>query len=254
MKNAAILIVTVYVLALCTLTVPVVWLSFQFPGPLPGPSEWYGVFVEETFWMFLGVMVLGQIVLLLVPIKVGNQRPTRRRSVYLPIIAAGFFAACLFFAVILALLEFFQKSLIEVEWHGWTAVGVGVVFWIGWTIVFFRITRDREPRDVVSRQCRHLLQGSALALLVAVPTHIIARQREYCCAGFGTFVGIALGIAVMLMAFGPGVLFLYADRWRRLHPKPEPIPTTTSLKVLEPTSVVENNSFQPPATGPWDES
>jgi hypothetical protein len=23
------------------LTVPVVWLSFQFPGPLPDPSEWY---------------------------------------------------------------------------------------------------------------------------------------------------------------------------------------------------------------------
>lgn len=54
-------------------------------------------------------------------------------------------------------------------------------------------------------------------MLVAVPAHMVARCRDYCCAGFYVFVGITFGIAVMLLAFGPGVYFLYAARWRRLH-------------------------------------
>jgi hypothetical protein len=34
-----------------------------------------------------------------------------------------------------------------------------------------------------------------------------------------TFVGLTLGISVMLLSFGPAVFFLYAERWRRLHPE-----------------------------------
>ncbi len=35
-----------------------------------------------------------------------------------------------------------------------------------------------------------------------------------------TFIGLSLGISVMLFSFGPAVFFLYVDRWRRLHPGP----------------------------------
>jgi hypothetical protein len=63
-----------------------------------------------------------------------------------------------------------------------------------------------------------MLRGSILELLVAVPTHIVARSRDYCCAGFMTFIGLSLGISVMLFSYGPAVFFLYVDRWRRLHP------------------------------------
>ena len=65
-----------------------------------------------------------------------------------------------------------------------------------------------------------MLRGSILELLVAVPTHIVARSRDYCCAGFMTFIGLTLGISVMLFSYGPAVFFLYVDRWRRLHPAP----------------------------------
>jgi hypothetical protein len=75
-----------------------------------------------------------------------------------------------------------------------------------------------EPRDFVSRLCKSLLKGSILELLVAVPTHIVARCRDYCCAGAMTFVGLTLGMSVMLFSFGPGIFFLFAARWRRLHP------------------------------------
>jgi len=60
-----------------------------------------------------------------------------------------------------------------------------------------------------------LLRGSILELLVAVPSHIIVRQRNECCAPIVTFWGIVTGISVMLLSFGPGVLFLFAARVRR---------------------------------------
>jgi hypothetical protein len=31
-------------------------------------------------------------------------------------------------------------------------------------------------------------------------------------------VGITFGLSIMLLSFGPGVFFLFAERWRRLHP------------------------------------
>jgi hypothetical protein len=58
-------------------------------------------------------------------------------------------------------------------------------------------------------------------LLIAVPTHIVARCRDYCCAGFMTFLGLTMGVSVMLFAFGPALLFLFAERWKRLHPTPD---------------------------------
>jgi len=35
----------------------------------------------------------------------------------------------------------------------------------------------------------------------------------------GTFWGIATGISVMLLCFGPGVFFLFAERCRKLKPR-----------------------------------
>jgi hypothetical protein len=62
-----------------------------------------------------------------------------------------------------------------------------------------------------------VLAGSVAELLVAVPCHVYARDKDYCCAGFSTFAGLATGLAVMLFAFGPGVFFLFAARVKRLH-------------------------------------
>jgi hypothetical protein len=58
-----------------------------------------------------------------------------------------------------------------------------------------------------------------LELLVAAPTPIVVRRRDCCCAGFLRFCGIVFGVAVMLLSFGPGVFFLFVDRWKRVHPQ-----------------------------------
>ena len=72
----------------------------------------------------------------------------------------------------------------------------------------------------LKRATRWLLRGSILELLVAVPSHVIVRRRDDCCAPAGTFWGIATGISVMLLCFGPGVFFLFVERCRRLKPNP----------------------------------
>jgi hypothetical protein len=94
-----------------------------------------------------------------------------------------------------------------------------VLFWLVWGLVFYHVTRNDESETFTQRVTRWLLRGSILELLVAVPSHIIVRQRGDCCAPIATFWGIVTGISVMLLSFGPGVLFLFAARIRQRQPK-----------------------------------
>ena len=81
------------------------------------------------------------------------------------------------------------------------------VIWGFWGIVFY--TYSKRALNVVDSAVRWLIRGSVLELLIAVPCHIIVRQREWCCAQYVSAYGIAAGIAIMLLAFGPSALFLY---------------------------------------------
>ncbi len=102
-------------------------------------------------------------------------------------------------------------------------------FWAIWAMIFHRFLKADSPDALLDRLTRWLLRGSVLELLVAVPSHIIVRRREDCCAPIGTFWGIAMGISVMLLCFGPGVFFLFAERCERLRPKSREGPATTPL-------------------------
>ena len=98
-------------------------------------------------------------------------------------------------------------------------IGLLLLFWLAWGLVFYLVTREDEPDALLQRTTRWLLRGSILELLVAVPSHILIRQREECCAPFLSFWGIVTGISVMLLSFGPGVLFLFARRIRERQPR-----------------------------------
>ena len=183
-------------------------------------AECVKVYGTWIYWVLLAVLVLCQAGLLLIPLRVAGGRPTSRKHVFLPIIVSGFLVALLALGVIGSLNEFAQaKTVWDAKWERWGALVVFLATWVAWSVVFCRITRHDEPKSVLLRQCRRLLQGSVITLLVTVPTHIVARWRGYCCAGFSTFLGITFGIAVMLACFGPAVYFLYAERWRKLHPR-----------------------------------
>jgi hypothetical protein len=82
----------------------------------------------------------------------------------------------------------------------------------------------RRSSDPVTRVVSWLLRGSVLELLIAVPCHIIARRRDECSAPQMTSFGIATGIAIMLLSFGPSVLLLYKKRLDE-YPRKAKMPT-----------------------------
>jgi len=84
------------------------------------------------------------------------------------------------------------------------------VAWLFWGIVFYFFLRNSSR--VVTRILSWLLTGSVLELLIAVPCHVIVRRRHDCSAPAATSFGIVTGIAIMLLSFGPSVLFLYKKR------------------------------------------
>ncbi len=223
MKRWAWVVAGLYLLILVALTVPVTALAFfstKVDGGQPKLGDIVLIYSNWPYWLWVGVMVLSQAALLSVPVRVASRRPMAHRSLWLTVGAAGLMMGALAVGAIYSVYEFIFREKGPANWLGWLALAAGLVIWCAWTVLFFRSSRDGDPTDAVSRQCRLLLKGSILELLIAVPTHIVARSRDYCCAGFMTFLGLTMGISVMLFSFGPAVFFLYADRWKRLHPQP----------------------------------
>jgi hypothetical protein len=215
MKRWAVLVVILYFLLLVALTSPLFLIAFY---PRSNARDAISVMFEWMYWAGLGVMVLAQAAMLVVPVELSVGRPIAQRSVLWTILASGLMVGVLGAGAAISIDEFFRR---EKAGTGdailpWAAL---LVLWAAWSLVFYRSGRGAAAMDVVTRQCRYLLKGSILELLVAVPTHIVARARDYCCAGVMTFLGIAFGVAVMLFSFGPGVFFLFAARWKRLHPQ-----------------------------------
>jgi hypothetical protein len=216
MKRWAVLVILLYLLILVALTVPLIAIAFYPSASAPTAFE---PLVEVGYWAALAVFVAAQAVMLLVPVQISLGRPASQRSVLWPILASGLMMAILATGAAVSLNEFFRKDKAGAGGDALLPWAVLLVFWAGWSLVFHRTSRGAAAADVVTQQCRYLLKGSILELLVAVPTHIVARARDYCCAGFYTFLGIAFGVSVMLFSFGPGLFFLFAARWKKLHPQ-----------------------------------
>jgi len=216
MKKWAWMVAGLYAAALLVLTLPAAWLAFV---PHSNVKDVVSVFICWPYWLWLVVMGLSQFALLAVPVKVASLRPVSKGPIWRTVLAGGLMAGGLAAGAFLSIYEFIMRDQGNGRWILWTAIGMGVGVWIIWALIFSRLGRKCEPSDMVSRQCRALLKGSILELLIAVPTHIVARYRDYCCAGFLTFIGLTMGVSVMLFAYGPAVFFLFAARWKRLHPQ-----------------------------------
>jgi len=214
MKRVALVVILLYAAALVALTWPI--LTMCFWGESYHVTD---VFGEGIYWLFVAVMVAGQALLLVVPVQFASRRPASQRSLLWPVLVSGLMAGSLVLAAIAAVMEFVQRDqALGSAWVGWSAVAAGLITWLAWSVLFYRAHRGASAQDVLTRHCRLMIQGSILEFLVAVPTHIVARHRHYCCAGVYTFAGIAVGTAVMLLAYGPAVFVLFANRWQKLHP------------------------------------
>jgi len=226
MKRWAVIVAVLYALMLGVLALPFVLAAFfplmSFPNTredLKAVAEFYGAW---QFWLWLAVMGLAQAAMLAVPVRLASRRPMTRRPLALTVLASALMMGGLVTGAIFSLCEFaFAGQVLDKSSDSLIPLlplGMGAAGWCGWALIFFRLSRTTEPQDFVSRLCRSLLKGSILELLIAVPTHIVARCRDYCCAGAMTFIGLTLGMSVMLFSFGPGVFFLFVARWWRLHP------------------------------------
>jgi hypothetical protein len=251
MKRWAVLVVVLYAIWLLILTTPLLLLfGIHNAGSLTwrqsiGLQEVRDLVLHWSYWLWLAVMLAGQALLLLVPIAAAEGRPVRRRRLLVPVVTASFFMAnlallCAFmgdhaFELLKRGAEANENQALAVPGvaQGMTAVGLSsrsglfevliilgliAIFWMLWGIVFLRGSRDDDPDSLSRRAVRWLVRGSILELLVAVPTHVVVRHRDDCCAPFATFWGIVCGLTVMLMSFGPGVFFLFVARARRLKP------------------------------------
>src|SRR5439155_23417717 len=109
--------------------------------------------------------------------------------------------------------EYFR---IGTDLAAWTVIGAGLAGWAWWSIIFALIAFHRGPASIGMKLHRALIAGSVLELLIAVPTHVIVRRRPECCAGFGTGLGLCLGVGVMFVSFGPSVLLLFHRRRKQI--------------------------------------
>ena len=211
------MVAALYAAELLVLTVPAGMLAY---APNVKLGEAIQVFVWWPYWLWLALMLVSQFTLLAVPVRVASLRPVTHGPVWRTLLAGGLMAGCLVAGAFLSIYEFVMRDQVAGNRWIWVAIALAALSWCVWALVFSRLSRRQSPMDLVSRQCRCLLKGSVLELLIAVPTHIVARYRGYCCAGFLTFIGLTMGVSVMLFAYGPAVFFLFVERWKRLHPVP----------------------------------
>ena len=258
MKRWAFLTVLLYGVMLALLAMPLMLVAgleyssqtrrWTLATDLP---NWLEVYRQWMFWLWLVVLLAGQALLLLVPLDLARERPVSRRKLRVPVVTAGFLLGltgltgllsllCLLFGdwgvaviwwsaerseeivdAIPALKQMFLNAGFKPDdefFTVFTIIGLIAASWMIWGLIFYRATREDDAASLSARATRWLLRGSILNLLVAVPTHVVVRHRDDCCAPAATFAGIVTGISVMLLSFGPGVLFLFAARRRRLQP------------------------------------
>jgi hypothetical protein len=236
MKRWAALTVLIYALALLVLTSPVSWIAFgRWAGTGVSWHKVVRIYLHWYYWVWLGVLVAGQALLLLLPVRIAQRRLPARRPLIIPVTVTAFFLANLLFAGLVSILcaDFKEDGLDVFGYYlpfkenqvapthfslELGAVLTLLAFWLVWAVIFRSFAKTDKPDALLQRSTRWLLRGSLLELLVAVPSHIIVRRREDCCAPLGTFWGIVTGISIMLLCFGPGVFFLFVERMRKLRP------------------------------------
>src|ERR1035441_10584997 len=109
MKRWALVVVVLYLLILVVLTVPVTLLAF---APKNNAKEVAEVYLDFPYWLWVGVMVLGQAALLVVPVRIPSRRRVTRRSLLLPIATAGLMMGGL---AVGAMFSLYESALRDME-------------------------------------------------------------------------------------------------------------------------------------------
>jgi hypothetical protein len=214
MRKWGIVITVFYALIVLGLIVP--GAVFLLGGDF---SKWSGfvrgvqdAYKEWMFWIPAGAVLASQALLLFLSVDTSQKRLKPRAHILVSCAVTAILTAFLTSAVIWSLGftirgDEFWSSFLEKEANILSFWGA---LWLLWGILFYFYFRNSTA--VVTRLISWLLKGSVLELLIAVPCHVIVRRRHDCSAPLATSFGIATGLAIMLLSFGPSVLFLYKKR------------------------------------------
>lgn len=215
MKRAALIIVFVYGLILLAFTLPAITLSFWGTET---EADSMAIFGQAYYWAWLIIMMAGQAAFLVVPVRAAGNRPVTRKSLIWPVAAASLAMGILMAGFVFVVGELISNTPLN-RTTQFIALAELFLMWLLWALIFSRWSAGEDKRSFIKKLRRAIYIGSILELFIAVPSHLIARQRTYCCAGADTFIGLAFGFSVMLFSFGPGIFFLYADRIKNLKTK-----------------------------------
>ena len=213
MRKWGILISLLYAGILMVVLIPSASLLFK------APESWHkfvgelrDAYGEPVLWILIAVVLASQASLLFLSVDTSHKRLKPRAHIAISSAVAGALTALLFSAMIwsvgfAARGDDFWSRLFDHEINIFLFWGA---LWLFWGVVFFMYLRNSS--DAVACVVSWLLRGSVLELLIAVPCHVIVRRRHDCSAPLVTSFGIVTGIAIMLLAFGPSVFFLYKKR------------------------------------------
>lgn len=217
MARWALWTILLYIILVIIIFVPLLhWLAFLGDASFVDSLKLY---ISWEFWFFFCVFVLIQAGLLLIPVKMADESYQPRRHIRIPIAATGLAFSIILIGIIWSILMAIWGDDAWARVYPWASLCFVAISWLIWSILFYRWWRSTEPQALTKRLTTWLIRGSILELLVAVPSHIIVRRREDCCAPGLTFLGIATGLVIMALAFGPGLYFLFRERFERMKPR-----------------------------------
>lgn len=210
------LVFAVYVVLAAFITLGPVALGLLSATQANEPSS-AGVSLLITL-VFAVVVFGGGASLLVIPIRAVPD-PHRRQRIWLPLIGSGMLAAVVFAGFGLAATELAFGSGRSGEPVAVAVLWTIPLVWLLWAGVFWFVSRSTDPLTLNGRVYKTLLAGSVLEFLVAVPMHLIVRQRGECCGGVMTAFGIGVGLIVTVIALGPAVFFLCSRRYKQAYRK-----------------------------------
>lgn len=213
MRRWGIVITAVYLLILAGLLLPA---FVYFAGDDKLFSAAFVKSVREVagsawVWAIILILLGSQALLLFLSVDTSQKKLKPRAHIAVTCGLSGLLFAGLTYAAVLSAVEAApSKSLDDLFSSAARSVAIVVVLWVIWGVAFYLYLRNAST--VTTKAVSWLLKGSVLELLITVPCHIIVRRRGECSAPIATSFGICTGIAIMLLSFGPGILFLYKKR------------------------------------------
>lgn len=162
-------------------------------------------------WIWVAAPIAAQALLLFLSVDSSLRILRQRRRVAFTAALVGLLTTVLFASAtvsawIAVRFDPFEREQAAIVW----SLAALAAMWLAWAGLFYAHYRgSSQPADAA---VRWLLKGSVLELLVAVPSHIVVHRRNDCTEPAITGYGVVTGLALMLLAFGPGVLALYKKR------------------------------------------